>query len=90
MGVWDVEMVCEPAKSLADDTLRDLARILADRGMEVWWGPGALRLRFVAAPDECRARLAGLSRDLAWIGLPVRLYQLNSARPVAATERLTW
>ena len=83
-------MLCEPAESMGDDMLRALAWTLTDRGMEVWWGPDTLRLRFSAAPRECMVALGTLAHDLAWLGLDIRLYQLNGARSIAATERLGW
>ena len=85
--MWEIELACEPRGPLVPNVRPALEDALASTGMDVQWDRRVLRLRFVMLPRECIAALGTLSRYLAEIGLPVRLYQINAARPPAAAAR---
>ena len=89
--MWDIELACEPVGPLVGEAaLRALVATLPNVDMDVRWGRRVLRLRFAVRSNECMAVLGSLSRDLARLGFPVRLYQINPVRPLAATERLVY
>lgn len=86
--MWDIELACEPRGPLVPNVRPTLAEQLADTGMEVRWDRRVLHLRFSMHSRECITALGDLSRYLTEIGLPVRLYQINPARPLPGAERL--
>ena len=80
--IWEVELGCLAAAPIGPAALRDLANALGGARLELRHGGRALHVRFAVQSDECSAALATSSRELERSGLPVRLYQINAARPV--------
>ena len=81
--MWQVELICESDRPIPDRVALAVEGLVGT-GAVARAGLRRLHVWFAVPVSDGVEVLAAVAGDLARLGAPVRLYQINAARPASA------
>lgn len=89
MSQWQIELVCEAAEPIANDTVYTAVEKLIGGDVVVRARDKEMRVCFDVPSTECSEAMRAAHLNLHRLGFSVRAYLINVARSPAQTERMT-